>query len=199
MGGTTRTFFAIEVPERLGRELLRVRTALSPELPGCRWATSTLFHMTLAFLGDVRDQDLDRLHEVVAAGVGDFEPCDLHVQGLGAFPSPGRPRVLWAGLSTRHPELLSGLQKTVSAAAAKAGYPCEQERFHPHVTLGRFKPGPRGPCDLTAIVERYRSWSCGDFEAEEIVGLASRLEGGRPSYEALSRARLEGKKSTPPP
>ena len=66
-------------------------------------------------------------------------------------------------------------EAVVAAARPRAGYPCEDERFHPHVTLGRFKPDRRGPCDLTAVVERYRSWSCGDFTAFEVVGFASRL------------------------
>ena len=172
---------------------------LAPELGGCRWTSeNTGFHLTLAFLGDVRNGDLGRLVEAVASSVGGFSTCELHFEGLGAFPSPGRPRVVWAGLPAREPALLDGIQRAVAGAAASAGYPSD-ERFHPHVTLGRFKPGRRGPCDLTQVVERYRSWSCGEFTALEVVGFASRLAAEGPSYEPLGRARLEGEKSTPSP
>jgi RNA 2',3'-cyclic 3'-phosphodiesterase len=194
---TTRTFFAIEIPERLGPELVRLQTGLAPDVPGCRWASSGSFHVTLAFLGDVRDCDLTRLEELVAARARRFEPIELCFEGLGAFPSPRRPSVLWAGLIARTPELLSDVRKSVVAAVAESGYPCEDERFSPHVTLGRFKPGRRGTLDLTAIMERYRTWSCGNFTASEVVGFASRLGRAGPTYEALSRAQLCGEKSQP--
>jgi 2'-5' RNA ligase len=197
MGGTTRTFFAIEVPERLGRELERLQSCLAPDIPECRWASSASFHMTLAFLGDVSNSDLTRLEENVASGVCRFEPIDLSFGGVGAFPSPRRPRVLWAGLIARNPQLLSDIRKSVVAAAAESGYACEDDRFNPHVTLGRFKPGRRRPLDLTAIVERYASWSCGNFTAPDVVGFASRPGPAAPTYEALSRARLCGEKSGP--
>jgi 2'-5' RNA ligase len=196
MSDTTRTFFAIEIPEPLGRELSRLQETLAPELPGCRWASKdTPFHMTLAFLGEVRSRDLNGLQELVASSVGQFEPCDLHFEGLGAFPSSRRPTVIWAGLAAANAALLGEIRKAVANAAAKAGYPCTDDRFHPHVTLGRFKPDRRGPCDVTAVVERYRCWSCGEFTAGEVIGFASRPSGTGPSYERLSRARLEGEKS----
>jgi RNA 2',3'-cyclic 3'-phosphodiesterase len=195
MSDTTRTFFAIEIPEPLGEELNRLQKTLAPELPGCRWARDNIpFHMTMAFLGDVRDLDLGRLHELVASSMGRFEPCELRFEGLGAFPSSARPRVLWAGISARKAALLDEIQRAVAGAAARAGYRAD-DRFHPHVTLGRFKPGRRSPCDASAVVERYRSWSCGEFTAFEVVGFASRLTAEGPSYEPLSRARLEGEKS----
>lgn len=197
MGGTTRTFFAIEVPERMGRDLERLQTCLAKDIPGCRWASSGSFHMTLAFLGEVPDCDLTRLQELVASSVRRFEPVDLTFEGLGAFPSPRRPSVLWAGLNARKPEHLWDIQKSVVAAAAVSGYPCVDDRFHPHVTLGRFKLIRRGPLDLTAIVERYGTWSCGNFTAPEVVGFASRPGGAGPIYEVLSRAQLGGEKSGP--
>jgi RNA 2',3'-cyclic 3'-phosphodiesterase len=197
MGDTTRTFFAIEIPERLGRDLERLQSDLTADIPGCRPAMSRPFHMTLAFLGDVPNRDLERLHEHVASSVCRFEPLNLRFDGLGAFPSPRRPRVLWAGLTANPPERLGEIQKSVLKAASRVGYPCEDERFHPHVTLARFKPQGRGPCDLAAVMERYRSWSCGEFTAVDVVGFASRAVGAGSVYEIKSRGRLSGEKSQP--
>jgi 2'-5' RNA ligase len=197
MGDSTRTFFAIEVPERLGRELERLQRELTAEFSSCRWAMSRPFHMTLAFLGDVQNHDLDGLCEHVAAGVRRFEPLELRFLGLGAFPSPTRPRVLWAGVRAMAPERLREIREAVVAAAARGGYRVDDERFHPHVTLGRFKPGRRGPCDSTAVVERYRAWSCGEFTAVDVAGFASRAVGAGASYEVLNRGRLNGEKSGP--
>jgi 2'-5' RNA ligase len=198
MGDTTRTFFAIEIPESLGLELERLQVRLTADLPGCRWTASRPFHMTLAFLGNVPNDDVEVLQRVVASSVCRFEPLDLRIGGLGAFPSPRRPRVLWAGLTAQEPESLRDLRESVIAATSLGGHRVDEERFHPHVTLGRFKPGRRRPCDLTASVERYRLWSCGEFRAVDVVGFASRSLGAGSVYEVLSRARLSGEKSQPP-
>jgi 2'-5' RNA ligase len=197
MGDTTRTFFAIEIPESLGLELERLQAGLTADLPGCRWTSSRPFHMTLAFLGDVSNDEVEVLQRVVASSVCRFEPLDLRIDGLGAFPSPRRPRVLWAGLTAQEPESLRNLRESIVAAANLGGHRVDEERFHPHVTLGRFKPGRRRSCDLPAIVERYRSWTCGEFRAAQVVGFASRSLGAGSVYEVLSRGRLSGEKSQP--
>jgi 2'-5' RNA ligase len=152
----------------------------------------------LAFLGDVANHDLESLERLVASSLSRFEPLELRFDRLGAFPSPRRPRVLWAGLSAQAPESLRDLRESVVAAAVLGGHVVDEDRFHPHVTLGRFKPGRGGPCDLTAVVERYRSWTCGEFRAVDVVGFASRAVGARSVYQVLSRARLSGAKSQPP-
>ncbi len=44
--------------------------------------------MTLAFLGDVQDIDLNRVCKAVAAACEPFAPLELKPQGVGAFPAP---------------------------------------------------------------------------------------------------------------
>ena len=144
MGDTTRTFFAVEVPERLGLELVRLQRALFriiPRMPLGHRAQHP-FHMTLAFLGDVRNHDLSRLYELVASSVCRFEPIELRFEGLGAFPSPGRPRVLWAGISARNPELLSDIRKSVVAAAAESWLSLRRRAVPPSRDSGPIQAGP---------------------------------------------------------
>ena len=111
MRETTRTFIAIAIPEPLNRELADLQRTLSSEVAGCRWTSSLPFHATLAFLGDVRNRDLNDLcdsHSPRAPAT--FEPFEVHLEGLGAFPSASRPRVLWAGLTAPNLEPLLGLR-----------------------------------------------------------------------------------------
>ena len=56
------------------------------------------FHMTLAFLGDVRGSRPEPPgRELVAASVAGSSPVELDFEGLGAFPSPRRPSVSGPG------------------------------------------------------------------------------------------------------
>jgi len=196
---TTRSFVAIAIPEPLDRQLTGLQAALSPFVPGCRWASNLPFHATLAFLGDVRNRDLDNLCTLIAAGTASFEPLDVRLEGVGAFPTANRPRVLWAGLTAPNLEPLLGLREAVVKAVGQAGYRVDDPRFHPHVTLGRIKPGRGGPCDLTGLLERYRGWSAGGFTVDEIVTFASTLRPTGPNYTPIGRAPLALKKSEEPP
>ena len=197
MRETTRTFIAIPIPESIGPRLERKQAELTPEVPGCRWTAGSPFHLTLAFLGDVRNRDLNELCRAVAAAAEPFERVELTLKGVGAFPSPQKPRVVWAGVTAMDINHLLDLRKAVAQAATQAGYRPDDLRFHPHITLGRIK-SDRGQQvrDLTTVVDREQGWSAGTFTAVEVVTYASTLDPKGPTYTPLGRARLAGKKIT---
>src|SRR5262249_3085656 len=111
MRETTRTFIAIPVPESVGQRLARLQAEPSPEVRGCRWTGSPPFHLALAFLGDVRTRALHELSGAVAAAAEPFERFELQVTGLGAFPSPRKPRVVWAGATASDLAPLNALRR----------------------------------------------------------------------------------------
>jgi 2'-5' RNA ligase len=197
MRETTRTFIAIPIPDPIGTKLGQKQVELTPTVPGCRWTTGAPFHLTLAFLGDVRNRDLDELCRNVAAATEPFERFELELKGLGAFPSLQKPRVIWAGITAIDLNPLLELRKAVVQAATQAGYRPDDLRFHPHITLGRIKSdrGHQAP-DLSAVVDREQTWSAGRFTAVEVVTYASTLDPKGPTYAPLGRARLAGKKTT---
>jgi 2'-5' RNA ligase len=62
-------------------------------------------HITLRFLGDVPDGEVEGVGDVIRRL--EFEPFSLDVNGVGVFPSLSRPSVVWAGLEgERLPEML---------------------------------------------------------------------------------------------
>lgn len=198
MRETTRTFIAIPIPEPIEKKLVRRQSELTPKVPGCRWTAGLPFHITLAFLGDVRNGDLNELCLAVASAVEPFGPFEVQIQGLGAFPSEQKPRVIWAGVTAPNPNPLLDLREAVVAAATGVGYRTDDPRFHPHITLGRIKTRRGTTCDLTRVVERGQEWSMGSFAVSEIVTYASTLEAEGPSYAPLGRGRLKGRKTETP-
>jgi 2'-5' RNA ligase len=195
MRETTRTFIAIPIPDPIGPKLVRWQQALAPEIPACRWVETQPMHLTLAFLGDVPSCDLNALCLAVAAAAEPSGRFELKVQGLGAFPTPAQPRVIWAGIAADDLGPLMALREAVVRAATDAGYRPEDPRFHPHVTLGRLKSERGRPCDLTALFRREQARTAGVFPVVEVVTYASTLESRGVSYAPLNRARLKGKKS----
>ncbi len=199
MPETTRTFIAIPVPDAIGSQLARWQHSLGPQIPSCRWDETRPFHLTLAFLGDVDNSDLNSLCRAVASAVESSPRFELNVVGVGAFPGPERPRVVWAGVQVEDPAPLTELRTAVVRAATQAGYRPDDDRFHPHITLGRIKPDRRSkPHDLTNLLRREQVRSGGRFRVDEIITYSSVLDPGGPTYAPLGRARLLGKKDESP-
>lgn len=193
MAGKTRTFIAVDVPEKVTERLVRLQSLLAAEVEGVRWTTGS-FHVTLAFLGDVADADLSRVCKAAGEAAQAVGPFDLRVEGAGCFPDPKRARVLWVGLTGPGLEPLGVLQKEVVRAVTGAGRPPEDDRFHPHITLGRVKVG-RGPArDLTPLLRHYQTWSAGSFDVTESVVFSSTLSPDGPVYARMSTAKLRGGK-----
>ena len=191
----TRVFIAIAVPEPLERQLTRLQTELATAVPGCRWTSALPFHLTLAFLGDIPDTDLNAICQVVASSAGTIEPFEIEVKGVGAFPSAIKPRVIWAGVTTPNLKLLFDLRESIVYSLAGIGHRPDDQRFHPHVTLGRIKHQRHGPGDLTANIERYRLWSAGKYTVTDVEVFASTLGPTGSAYGELGRGPLGGKKT----
>jgi RNA 2',3'-cyclic 3'-phosphodiesterase len=179
---TTRTFVAIAIPGPLRHKLTELQELLSAEFPGFRWPKESTFHATLVFLGDVRNSDLQTLHGAIILAASQFEPFELRLEGLGAFPTPSRPRVIWSGLVAPNMNPLFDLQAEIVKAVSVAGYPPDDLRFHPHITLGRSNSNRGGPGDFPRVLEHYQTWSAGSFKVEEVMTFRSILGPGGPNY-----------------
>jgi 2'-5' RNA ligase len=204
MPDTTRTFLAVPIPEAVASAIARIRAKLEPDAPGVKWVEARHYHITLAFLGDVDVADLAGVCRAATEAAAGFGPFELKAEGLGAFPNPGRPRNLWVGIAGSGVETLGGLQKALARAVAGAGYRPEEERFSPHVTIGRFKsrPGrgtPSPPPDVSAAVARHKTWSGGVFRVAEAVVFGSNLTPEGPEYTPLARGKLAGRKTESSP
>ncbi len=201
MAKTTRTFVALPVPSALGEKLTRLQSLLAPKVPAARWTATLPFHMTLAFLGDVPDNDLNTVCKAVAEATLPFSCFELLLEGVGAFPNLARPRVLWAGLTATDLAPLLDLQKSIAKKVTEAGYRPDDQRFTPHVTLGRIRSHRRGqdPLDLTTILQPYLTWSAGTFRVGDVITFASTITPEGPAYAQLARAPLSGKKTVASP
>ncbi len=142
MADVTRTFLAVPLPDTIVSAMTRLRETLETEIPGVRWVASGQYHLTLAFLGDVRNTDLERIARATEEAGAGFEPIELRVEGLGAFPNPSRMRVLWVGMSGSGIGELMALQQALVRELGRVGYRPDDQRFTPHVTLARFQSRP---------------------------------------------------------
>ncbi|MFL6542650.1 MAG: RNA 2',3'-cyclic phosphodiesterase [Chthoniobacterales bacterium] len=125
-----RLFVAIDLPSST-RQLF---ATLNPKLRGVRLTEPEQVHLTIGFFGNVTPQAEEELRDRLSAI--EWKPFFLPVIGVGAFPSKGRPNVLWVGVGAGHPHLFQ-LHKRVQEAALGAGIEPDLRSFHPHITIAR--------------------------------------------------------------
>ncbi len=196
MSRKTRTFLALPIPAAICDRLEQIQRKLAADLPGCRWVEPRLFHLTLAFLGDVDDVDLHALCRAVREAVAPVYPITLAVGGLVVFPDVKQPRVVAAGLDGDL-EGLEELRRIVCAACRAQGYRPD-DRFHPHVTLGRPKLSRGDEIDASSLIARFRRSKIGIVLADQVVAFASITSAEGVDYTALDRAPLLGGQAPKP-
>ena len=86
----------------------------------------------------------------LAGAVTDRPAFQLALSGLGAFPSPVRPRVLWAGIG-EGAGAAADVAARIDAALDPLGFPRETRPFSAHVTLGRVR-APRADRRLAEVL-----------------------------------------------
>ena len=142
-----RTFIAVEIPPQIQKQIQQetepLRKAIGSSL--VRWVPAQNIHLTLKFLGDVSPASVDILTQMLRTEADSCPAFDMHISGLGSFPSLRRPRVLFIGIQAPAPKRASGLcelealNRSIESACARLGYESEGRDFHPHLTLGRVK------------------------------------------------------------
>lgn len=139
-----RAFIAIDMPAPVLRQLTDVQRRLTQQLriqqfDRCvRWTPAGNLHLTLRFLGEIDDVQQRMLTQSLAQIAAHHARLTLFASGMGCFPNPRRPSVIWCGLQGDL-AALSRLQAEVETAAQSAGLPAEAKPFTPHLTIGRLQ------------------------------------------------------------
>jgi len=156
-----RAFVAVEVPPPNAAPSARA----APE------------HLTLLFLGEVPADDVGRIVAALGPVGSALPPFDVTIDGVGAFPSRERPRVVWVG-ATEGAEALTALAHRVREALSMPPDEGRREAFVPHLTLLRVRsPADRRYADAllsgTASRPAPRRFRVTEFVLKESV-LSSR-------------------------
>ncbi len=174
-----RCFLAAPLPGPVREDLGRVQQRLDRAGVRARWVRPDRMHLTVRFLGELESDRFAAVLDALTAPLEVRGPLRLAPDGLGAFPSPARARVVWAGF-TGDRSALARAALEVEARLEPLGLPRERRPLRPHLTLGRFRvPPPRG---IGAAVEAVGPYRGPGFAVTEFVCYESRLHPTGPEY-----------------
>ena len=183
-----RAFIAIELPQCVKEELAGLIAGLKRETVGVRWTDVRKMHLTLRFFGDIGQGLTSRVEELVAGGFEVGGPLDLCASGLGGFPNPGRPRLIWTGVGGEV-ERLKTLFAALEGKLAALGVTREARPFTPHLTLGRADAAD-GVQGFEKAKEDLSGWQGSRWRADEVVLFESILGPGGARHVVRARGRI---------
>jgi 2'-5' RNA ligase len=183
-----RSFIAIAVPESVLKSCQDIMVQLRGLNLQGRFAKTQSIHLTLQFLGNIEEDQIVGIAQVLKQAGREITPFDLEVRGLGVFPQLSNPRVVWIGAEPV--DGLMKLQSKIQRGLEPLGFPREKCDFHPHLTLLRLKSRKnRGP--LTEYLQAEGPHQqAGVIKAEQIHLYQSILKPQGAEYRKLITSRL---------
>ena len=189
-------FVALVPPEEALEHLAEFLGPRQEAEPGLRWTAPDQWHVTLAFMPDVADRHLDDLLARLERAAARRTAFGAALAGAGAFPNPGRAKVLYTGVDAGgRAEELRRLATGARAAATKAGAEPAGGPFRAHVTLAR----TGRPVEATRWLRVLDGYRGPPWTAAEITLVESHLGEGprnRPRYEAVAAFPLGNEPET---
>lgn len=182
-----RTFVAIDLDPEIKTALSSLVRSLRQTKAEVKWVGENSFHLTLKFLGEIAEKDLEPINSVMEAEARKSEPFCLECRSTGYFPEKGSPRVIWAGV-VPSPGLMD-LQRRLEIAFEKLGFPREARNFHPHLTLGRVKSSRHLETALR-LLKQYENKSFGQMEVKAITLFESILRPAGAEYRVIKEVKL---------
>jgi 2'-5' RNA ligase len=184
----SRIFIAAEIDDAVRQRVVVLQRGLALIAPGVKWVEPPNLHLTVLFLGEVEDRDLHALHRAVTKACAKHAPFALRLGGIGAFPTPRRPKTLWAGVTEGAAELQALHAAIEDPLLDLGGYRQEERAYTPHLTLGRVTDEDATP--LAAEIPKQQTWSGGQCEVAELTIFTSELRKSGPEYTVVGRAPL---------
>lgn len=182
-----RVFLALELGEDLRAGVEALLRELGPRLRQARWVPPENVHLTLRFLGETSEEVVRGLVERLRPALDGVPPFAVTFAGLGVFPDPRRPRVLWVGVPSPPPALFEA-QSAIERAVREAGLSPERRPFEPHLTVARFRRPERR---VGAVLDAFPTDRVlGTLDVSEVTCFESELGREKASYRPLAKLPL---------
>ena len=146
-----RTFLSVPVPSAVVKLQKELKTVVNNHGAKVNWVRSDNIHVTLKFIGDMPEDDVDQIGNKIKDIIGSTQSLKFKISGTGCFPKKERPRILWLGINGDLLPLQTLVTK-INEALDHLGYPKEEKNYLPHLTLARIKYPQKHTPDISSFL-----------------------------------------------
>jgi RNA 2',3'-cyclic 3'-phosphodiesterase len=169
-----RLFIAIPLSAEL-RDTIEKECRLIGSKPGLdaglRWTPNEQLHFTLRFLGECQVQQTTGLLAAIEDLCKNRPAFPIEIRGLGVFPDPAKPRILWMGVR-EGTDILNEMSLRLEEACVRLGFVRETRPFHAHLTIARCA-SLKSPALMRQVVDEASDKTFGSFVATSLVLMKS--------------------------
>ena len=189
MASSIRTFVAIELSAELKSTVEQLLKQAYRTSDDYRWSDSEQLHLTLNFLGDVRDREIPTICSRLKAEVEKHRSFEFSLRGLGAFPRFDRPRVVWAGVGEGETQLET-LQAGLEQVLRELRFYPDKPRYKAHLTLGRLRRDRPADPKVREWIQENVDREIGQCWVNEVIVFSSFLDRMGATYTPMARLPL---------
>ena len=186
-----RLFIAVPIREEIRNQIVQcIFSDISVRKMPLRLTAVQNLHLTLQFLGNVEEKRIPVLKQILNRIDSQAVSEELVFTGIGAFPDPSAPRIIWLGFESN--DYLQKVHSLITQDLVRNGFEADRKKFKPHLTLARVKDG----FDLSggdfAYLENLRTGAeIGNSYLDRVTLFESKLQPGGPIYTPLYEKSLE--------
>lgn len=184
MKALIRTFIAVELDPSFREKIRQIQGRFSEF--DLKFVNPEIVHITLKFLGDINES----MVAPVAAALDSImcEPFEAKVEGIGVFPKPSNPKVLWLGATGNFETLHDDVETLLKPFKFK-----EDERaFTAHATLARVKfLNKDQKSAFISVLNELKNIELGSMQVNKVLLKKSTLTPDGPIYETLHTVYLD--------
>ncbi len=182
-----RTFLAIDIrpDDNFKKILLDIKQSLTDTT--INWVDFSVLHITLAFLGNVRENTISKIQADIVKKSGCFVNFQIQIGNIGIFGTIDNPKVIWVGV--KQSEQLFQLHKIINNIVSQHCFIDKTHSFKPHITIGRIKQ----LTDINVVnnaVQKYGDRIFQNIQCNKITMYHSILKPKGPIYKPLFEQRF---------
>lgn len=184
-----RAFIAIKLPGFIKENLQNAQKIMRKNNLKAKYTSHKNMHLTLKFLGNVDNDLLPKIKDILTECTQYAKPVKLSLKGAGAFPNIRFPKIVWAGIKGEI-QKLETLHAMLEQKLSNFGIPREKRKFHGHLTLARLKKNKLTAQRFERVIQQIGKFESHQFKADRLTLFQSRLMPEGPIYTEFFSAKF---------
>ena len=132
-----RIFIGLQLSGYLTNIIPMIRSTIDDKKQLISWINGRNLHLTLSFIGEIDSKAIEEL-KAKLDDMLEFKSFDMIINGTGSFPSIEDPKILWLDIKKGGSKLID-IQNRIENITMPFKQNEKQEKFVPHITIGRIK------------------------------------------------------------